>query len=338
MIYPVIQTSQNLVINILVARKAKRSYPQYFGGRVEPLEDEDKKGIVKNTIALIFNRAGSLIINCTDNIVISAFAGVGAVGLYSNYFTLKNMVNTFTTMFPQSLTASIGNLNAMEGTQNKQKLYDTFNQIFFMNYFLHAFCTICLVCLLEPFIYVWIGDSYIMGVSIVLIVSLNFYFLGVQKTAEQFKAACGLYWQDRFRVFIESIINIVVSIILAKDMGVLGVLLGTFVSNLLVTAWVEPYIVFKYALERPFFPYIQKNTIYFCVTAILTLGIFWTEGLIFKEFGGIGQFILRTAMTVTMAAGALVAIFFRNPYFKNTLELGKHYTMPFIKKIKRRIR
>lgn len=330
LVYLIIQTSQNLIINVFVSWKAKRMYPQYFGGSVTPLEKADRDKIVKNTVALIFNRAGSLIINCTDNIVISMFTGVGSVGLYSNYFTLKNMVNTFTSMFTQSLTASIGNLNATNGEGNKEKLYDTFQQVFFMNYLLHAFCTICLACLLEPFIHVWVGDSYLMGLPIVIIVSTNFYFIGVQKTAEQFKAACGLYWQDRFRVFVEAIMNIVVSVILAKRLGVLGVLLGTFISNLLVTAWLEPYIVYKYALEQRFLSYLEKNALYVCITAVLGIGIYKVNNLFFGGFGGIGQFILRTVFTVFLASGSLSLVHFRNEYYKKTVALGISILKPII--------
>ncbi|MCQ2448672.1 MAG: oligosaccharide flippase family protein [Clostridia bacterium] len=336
LVYLVIQTAQNIIINLCVSWKAKRMYPQFFGGSVAALEKQDKDKIIKNTAALILNRAGSLIINCTDSIVISSFVGVNYVGLYSNYFTLKNMVNTFTSMFTQSLTAGVGNLNATVGEKNKEKLYDTFKQIFFMNYFLHAFCTICLACLLEPFIHIWIGDGYIMGLPIVIIVSINFYFIGVQKAAEQFKAACGLYWQDRFRVFIEAIMNIVVSIILARSLGVLGVLLGTFISNLLVTAWLEPYIVYKYALKQRLSNYLKTNALYILITTALAIGIYALLNLVFGGLGGIGQFVLRTGATVLLSAGGLCLVFFRNPYFKKTITLAFGMAKPILQRFVRK--
>ena len=338
MVYLVIQTSQNLIINLLIARKARRNYPQYFGGKVEALIREDKERIIKNTTALIFNRAGSLIINCTDNIVISTFVGVGTVGLYSNYLTLKNMVNTVASIFTQSLTASIGNLNASEVDAEKKRLNEVFNQVYFINFLLYAFCTVCLVCLLEPFIHIWIGDQYIMGLPIVIIVSANFYFIGLQKTAEQFKAACGLYWQDRFRVFIESLCNIIISIVLVKRIGVLGVLLGTLVSNLCITFWVEPYIVFKYALNQKFHIYLLKSIVYSTIVAAVSFALYNAVMLVFDGYGGIGQFVLRTTMTVTMTAGMLTIIFFRNPYFRKTLEMGKQYAQSFAQRLQGRVR
>lgn len=138
MVYLVLQTSQNIIISVFCFIKAKKMYPQMFVKKVKPLEKDDKNKIVKNTAALVLNRAGSLIINCTDNLVISTFVGVGAVGVYSNYFALKNMVNTFTSIFTQSITASVGNLNAMD---NRERLYDVFRHTFFINYIIHAFCS-----------------------------------------------------------------------------------------------------------------------------------------------------------------------------------------------------
>lgn len=322
LVYLVISTCQNLTINLFVARKAKKEYPQLFGGKVDPLEKEEKRKIIKNTVALIFNRAGSLIINCTDSLIISSFVGVGAAGLYSNYFSLKNMVNTFTTTFTQSITASVGNLNASEQGENKERLNEVFSHAFFVNYLIHAFCSICLFCLVEPFIYIWIGQSYIMGLPIALIVSLNFYFIGVQKTAEQFKAACGLFWQDRFRVFIEAIINLIVSIVLVIKWGVLGVLAGTLISNLCVTFWVEPLIIHRHALKRTVLPYYIKNVLYFVIVAALALGIWKLDSLIFGEFGNLLQFVLRALFTAAASAVSLGLLFIGNPYFKKTVTIA----------------
>lgn len=331
LVYLAVQTCQNLAINIIVHIKAKKLYPQFFGGRVEPLEKSDRQTIVKNTVALIFNRAGSLIINCTDSLIISSQVGVGSSGLYSNYLVLKNMVNTFTSMFTQSLTASIGNLNASD--RDKTRLAQVFSQTYFINYLLHSFCAVCLFCLMEPFIFLWVGEEYCMGVPIAAIVTANFYFLGVQKTAEQFKSACGLYWQDRYRVFIEAMMNLVISLILVRSLGVLGVLLGTLISNLCVTFWVEPLIVFKHGLNRPVMPFLLKNLLYALLTAVVTWAIWTVDMLLFPTYGGIGQFILRAALTALLAVAVLCALFFRTAEFKATWALGMKILNPFLKRL-----
>lgn len=341
LIYLIVQTCQNLMINLVVAYKAKKLYPYFFGGeKPKPIEKHEKQAIVKNTTALIFNRAGSLIINTTDNIIISAFVGIGAVGIYSNYFMVKNMVNTFTTVFTQSLTSSIGNLNAEEEKSDKVRLNEVFSHVFFINYFLHAFCAVCLFCLLDPFIAIWIGESYCMGVWVALIVAVNYYLLGVQKTAEQFKSACGLFWQDRFRVLIEAGINLVLSIIfvliLPADWKVFGVLLGTLLSNLCVTFWLEPLIVHKYALNKKVPRFYLKNLFYLLIAGAIGAGIFFLNRLLFGVSGNILEFALRVLITVVCAFGLLCLVFIKNKYFRKTMDIARNLISQMWKRVFKR--
>ncbi|MBQ2968283.1 MAG: hypothetical protein IJE10_09220 [Clostridia bacterium] len=323
MVYLALQSLQNTVIYGFVSYKAKKLYPQFFGGKVNPVDPEDKKNIVKNTTALVFNRAGSLIINCTDSFIIASCVNVASAGFYSNYLVIKNALNNFTMMFTSSLTASIGNLNASEKSADKQRLYDVFCHTYFVNYFIHAFCSICMICLFEPFIALWLGKTYCMGIEVVLIVTANFYFLGVQKTAEQFKSACGLFWQDRYRVFIESIMNLIVSLILVRHYGVFGVLAGTLISNILVTFWVEPLIVYKHALQRNVWLYYSKNAAYLLIAAAGAFLMYKLNFLVFGMKTSLVAFVLRAGFTAVLTAAFLLLVFARNNYLKETVKMAK---------------
>lgn len=323
LVYLVLQTSQNMIIYVWVYFRAKKDYPQYFTkDKVKKITADDKNVIVKNTVALILNRAGTLLINCTDNIIIAAFVGVIPSGLYSNYLIIKNMVNTFTSLFTQSLTASIGNLNA---NGDDVRLNEVFEQVYLINFLIHAFCSICYFVLIEAFIKIWIGTQYCMGMGIAAIVAINFFILGMQKTAEQFKAACGLYWQDRYRVIIEAVINLVISLILVQYCGVVGVLLGTFISNICVTFWLEPLIVYKHVLKRSVWPYYGKTVFYSALTCGLAYGIYWLNELVFAGREGILFFAGRAVFTAILGGAMLCVLFFRNKNFVSTYMLGKKY-------------
>lgn len=320
-IYLLLHTFQTLFLNILLSRKAKALYPQYFEGKAKRLEESDKKSIIKNTSAMMMNRMGSLIINCSDNIVISMIVGVDSVGLYSNYLSIKNVINSAASMFTSSLTASIGNLNAELSLKNHKHIAEVFDHVFFLNYIIYAICSICLYTLFEPFIALWIGQEYQMGMSVAAIIVLNFYLLGVQKTAEQFKAACGLYWQDRYRVFVESIINIIISLLLAKELGVLGVLIGTLVSDIVVTFWLEAKIVFDYVLHQKPWLYYIKNIAYFIICALLCYLVKYICDAIFLETSGIIMFICRAVVAGLLSLVGLGVVFFRNVYLRKSLNI-----------------
>ena len=88
-----------------------------------------------------------------------------------------------------------------------------------------------------------------MGFSIVFLLVLNFYVLGMQSVTNSFRNAYGLFWIAKYRPIIMVIINIVISVVLVQFIGIEGVLIGTLISRLVTTAWLDPYIVHKYGFE-----------------------------------------------------------------------------------------
>lgn len=82
----------------------------------------------------------------------------------------------------------------------------------------------------------------------------------MQNTTTIFRETTGLFKKGKYRPIIAAIINIVVSIILAKQIGIAGVFLGTVISRLCTYFWYDPYIIFKLIFEKSvkiyFFRYI----------------------------------------------------------------------------------
>ena len=75
---------------------------------------------------------------------------------------------------------------------------------------------------------------------------------GIRKTCLTYKDALGFFKEDKYKPVIESIINLVSSIILAKYLGLLGIFLGTVISTLTTSIWIEPYVLYKYYFKRVF--------------------------------------------------------------------------------------
>lgn len=124
---------------------------------------------------MMSHKVGAVVVNGTDNILISSFVGVYWVGLYSNYVMIITMLTKIIGQIFTAITASIGNLNAQE---NKEKSYDIYKKVFFVNFWIFGFCSICLIVLFNPFIELWVGSNYIMSTNIVLVIVINFYMGG----------------------------------------------------------------------------------------------------------------------------------------------------------------
>ena len=70
--------------NIYISKKVNKIYPFLKESNTNDLSAEDKKSIWTNVKALMIYKVGSTVLDGTDNIIISSFVGVSAVGYLSN--------------------------------------------------------------------------------------------------------------------------------------------------------------------------------------------------------------------------------------------------------------
>ena len=187
-----------------------------------------------------------MLVEATDNLIMSAFVGLSAVGIYSNYTLIANNIRSCLIIVFNSFTASVGNLAAVE---NRERVHETFRILSFAGFILTGGCSVALYELFNPFIRVWIGEDYLFGTTIVAVVVLNFYIYCMRRVPLMFRDAMGLFWHDRYKSLAEAAVNLVVSIVLAKKIGILGVLIGTTISSLSTCVWIEPLILYKHGFK-----------------------------------------------------------------------------------------
>ena len=168
-------------------------------------------------------------INFTDSLIISSFINVVAAGLYVNYNLLFSQVSKFVTSFFHNIGASIGNLVA---ENNKEKIKIVFLNLQYLCFFISSFCVVCFTFITEPFIKLWIGKEYLLSNSILLILVFNFYSMIHRQPVNYFLSGNGMYKEMTIPLLIESVINLVVSIVLAIKIGLIGVFIGTAVSSI----------------------------------------------------------------------------------------------------------
>lgn len=264
--YLIIQIVFTILENITLSIYVDKKYKYLKERNIKPLDSKTKDSIKKNTKAMVIHKFGSIVVTATDNLILSKYVGLLAVGIYSNYYLIINNIHKILKQLFNSIIASVGNLGA-EG--NKDKLFSTFKHINFINYYLQSLCSILMIVLFQDFILFWVGEEYLFSIPIVIVLVICFYFSGLRTSVLLFKEALGLYWQDRYKAFFEAIINLVVSIILIKILGVIGVFLGTLISTLTTCFWIEPYILFKYGFDKKSIQYFKDILLKTLLTCLL---------------------------------------------------------------------
>ena len=251
--------------NLAITIRVHALYPYLKEKSEIPLSRDEKGKIKRNIFALSFHKIGTVLVDGTDNILLVKFVSLASAGLYANYTMIKHAVGGIVDIVYSSITASIGNLSAEKTAVGSKPVFDQLN---FLSAWVYGFTAICLFALYNPFISLWLGDQYLFPQSIVFVISLNYYLLGMRKPVLTFKDSLGLFWYDRYKPLFEAGVNLLVSIVLARKIGIIGVLIGTTVSTLATCFWIEPYVVFRFGFEMPLFQYFSKYIKYTLVTIV----------------------------------------------------------------------
>lgn len=253
---------QNIVVSVIVDKRYK--FLDYKNAL--PLTKEKKKEIFKQIGAMSSHRVGGVVVNGTDNLIIAKCISVVSVGFYSNYFLIKNtLINVISLLF-QSVTSSVGNLGARDNSDKRKA--EVFDMLYLLAAIIIGFCSVALFILFNPFIEIWVGKNLLLDFRTMFIIVVNFYMLGMRQPVLCVRDALGVFWYDRYKPIFEAALNVAFSIPLAFRFGIFGVLLGTLMSTVLTSFWVEPKVLYKYGFKKKLYSYFVKYFIYLAVTVL----------------------------------------------------------------------
>ena len=193
-----------MVQNAAVSWNADRLYPYLREKDVRPLPAEVLAELRRNVRAMLLHRIGAVAVFNTDNLLISKFVGVAAAGLYSNYMMIRGFLNILVSALFDAITPALGNLTA---TQPEEHGRTAFRRLNFFSAWLFGWMSICLFCLYDPFIDIWLGQGYLLSRPAVLLIMLNFYVNSMRIPVNNTKSVLGLFWDDRYKSILEAVLT-----------------------------------------------------------------------------------------------------------------------------------
>ncbi|MBQ3475202.1 MAG: oligosaccharide flippase family protein [Bacilli bacterium] len=319
-LYLVVQLVLNFIQRIIINKYIGKLYTEVDFYSKEKMTKSEKKEIKKNVGAMFLHKAGFYIVNSTDNIIISTFLNVSLVGIYTNYLSLVNMVTTALNTLFMSITSSFGNLVVAEGKSTQK---NTFNVLNFTASILYGYVTIGFALFINNFICLWIGEGYLLSTEIVLLMCLNFYLLGMISPIDIVRQASGKYTKDKYVSILQAISNLIISIVLVKQIGLIGVVIGTTISTFFFPVLVKPYVIYKYVFESDFKEYYLNYFINLILLVLTYLGLNYLFSNILINVSWLNFFIRLILYTIIYMALYLV-LNIRNNNFKFYKELIKN--------------
>lgn len=320
-IYIIIMPIITVIGNIVKAIIVDKYYPQYkCKGE---LDKKSIKIIHEKIKGLIYQKVGGVVLDSVDSIVISAFIGLSILGKYNNYFYIVSSVMGFMAIFMDVLCPSVGNSLVRE---TEEKNYRDFKKFNFMYVWITAWCSICLLCLLQPFVKIWLGEDMMLPMGLVVLMALYFYVHKWCDMSFVYQQAEGLWLETRFVPIIAAALNLTLNLVLVNYIGLYGILLSTIISIILVYDLGYAIVIFgkMFSHENGLLNYILgqlKFAMIGIICAIITIGI--TKNIIMDN--QIVAFILKLGVCAIVPNIVYALLSMRTTEFKDSIDWIKGF-------------
>lgn len=301
-LYLVVESIFGIGLNVAMVRKCNKMYPYVVNAPKYKVDKKVKNSIITNMKALFWHQLGGYFVHSTDNIVISAYIGVGIVGLYSNYTLLISTIKGFASQALSSFSDSVGHLIASE---SNEYAYNIFKTIFFVNFLCTSVPIIIISTSIQPFISFWLGSEYQLSTAILAIILVNFYVEGMRRASYIFKVKSGIFTQDKFTPLIQGLLNFGMSLLFVRYWGLAGVLAATAISMFAISFWQWPRLIYKYTFHRSVWPYFRRYAAYTAVFGV-ALGL----SLLICSFVHVGPHLLQAVCNGVISLLVTCALYF----------------------------
>lgn len=311
--YLIIQISTTLLGNVIIHHWCRIRYGEVTSNKTAVLDKQEVSNVFSNIRSIMFYKIGSVILNATDNIIITRIISVTVVGICSNYTLLISTLESLLSKALNTIVASIGNLNASNSSQAKNKV---FKEINFCVYWLYGFCSIEMAILLNKAISVWLGSKYIIdNYWSVLALILNFYIFGTNFGPSNYRVTMGFFKEARTTPIIASIINISLSVFLGLKIGLFGIYIATSISRILTFGIVDPITVTKKGLGISPTDFYLRQIFAFVITVLNGL----LCGIIVEKlpFTGLLGLIIDACVVAIVANIFYCTVYIKSPEFKS---------------------
>lgn len=240
-----------------------RKYTFILKARHSGIDEKTRVDVIKNTKAMFMHRIGTVLVNTFDSIVISSFIGIAILGRYSNYTGIVTAMLGLLVLFFSPLTSTIGQLFVVDKKVSKQ-YYDFFcavnfliGCIFFLGYY----------SVIDDLIIFLFGTGMELDKKVSFVITVNYFIQFMRQATLLFRDATGTFYHDRWKPVAEGVINFILSVIFVKvcqmyvneEIAVVGVIIATIITNILICHLVEPYVLYKHAFHMPVIRHYIRN-------------------------------------------------------------------------------
>ncbi len=308
-----------IVLNLWISRYVDRKYGFLKRMRKSPLQKEVVDKVIADVKNIFVTRISAKLLLSTDNLIISSFISVGIVGLYSNYCMITQSLTNIVVALAGALQPTVGNMFV---EKDHEKEYGVLRQITFIFFWIASFCSTGLLVLMTPFVTdIWLSKEYALDFVIILWCVINFFSNTISFPLSMMLGVTGLFQKEKRIAVIGAITNLIISLVLVIPLGIVGVLLGTFVSFLVQAAMRMRVLITEYmgaGMKLYFIELLQ-----YVALTVLEAGIVYYIGSSMYHNGGWGYVINMILICLLVPNVMNLCIYAKSWRFRSILNMGR---------------
>lgn len=264
----------------------------------------------------------SVVHNNTDIAILTIFTGTSEVSVYAVYMYVVSGIKNLVQALTGGIDASFGDMIAKKETKNLNESFKTYELFYFT---LIAIIYSITMILILPFVEIYTAEitdiSYYRPIFAILIITAELMW-SIRLPYSSITLAAGHFKETRKGAWVEALVNLILSIILVFNFGIIGVAIGTLVAMAIRTIEFM-YHSSKYILQRKGIESIKKLVILMVQIIIIVPIGFWITTF-FKMESYITFFTLAIIVGIvsTIIVGCINAIFYKEDLI-NVLNLVK---------------
>lgn len=314
------------VTNIMLAVETGKKFPQYRCVKEKiPMPESIKKQVSGLMVGRICDKAR----NSFDSIILSAFFGLTTVAIYDNYYQIYSALYSIMLVICNSMAASIGNSIIKETVE---KNYQDLLKFSFLQAWISGWVSICMLCLYQPVMRVWMGESLMFPTRDMVMMCVYFYAINMNNIRNQFVSGTGMWWKLKYSYAVEAAANILLNVVLGKLFGITGVILATILTIFFMNfLWRSVMLFQNYFRGKSLKTFLLDHLGWAAAITVAAALTYFLCGRI--KAGPVLQIIINGAICTVVPNLILLLLFCKTKQFQEAKAFGNRILKHIVKRV-----
>lgn len=262
-----------IVSYVYSRNKALKLYPYLKDNK----EARDLSAL-ENTKHVFVHKISGVVLSNTDPVLLTYFISPLMTNVYNAYNMICSSLIKVLYGVIQAPVDSFGNLFSSDENHK----YSTFLQYANFAFFLSSIVSSILFITANDFVRLWMKDElYVLSYFGVFLFTMNTYYLVSREPLLVVRNVNGLFKETKKIALLSALTNLGISLLLVKPLGIVGILLGTFLTHFIIDFFMSVQLVYPKVFGLPSWNYYKFVLLRTLIMFGLTFIGLWGWRLIF---------------------------------------------------------